>query len=97
MSDLRTSEATAVYRCDASHCSTAFPAAATALPTIAIPTAKRKMDFFPGFIYACLVLDQMILQLLICLPLSLSAYSVSSECIMILHLLISFGFFFICG
>lgn len=33
--------------------------------------SKKENRFFPGFIYACLVLDQVILQLLICLPLSL--------------------------
>lgn len=90
MSGLGVSEAIAVYRRDASHCSTASPAAAGALLTLAIPTAKKKMDFFPGFIYACLVLDQVILQLT-----TFSAYSVSLESVMILHLLIWFGFFLI--
>lgn len=46
MSGLRVSEAIAVYRCDAFHCSTASPAATRTLLTISIPTAKRKIDFF---------------------------------------------------
>lgn len=33
--------------------------------------SKKENRFFSSFIYACLVLDQVILQLLICLPLSL--------------------------